>query len=67
MSATRGPIRHSNSLNVGSAVALKLNVAAPLTGWFGPVSEAIAGSVSSTNRARVCRSAVVENWHAELL
>ena len=58
------PIRHSNLRNVGSLAALKVNVAAPLTGWFGPFSEDIAGGVSSTKRARVCRSALVANWHA---
>jgi hypothetical protein len=55
------PIRHSNRLNVGSATALKANVAGPLTGWFGPFSVAIAGAVSSTKRARSWRSALVAN------
>ena len=56
--------RHSKRRNVESDAALKVNVAAPLTTWFGPVSEAMAGFVSSTNRARSCRSACVANWHA---
>ncbi len=49
--------RHSKSLRVVSASALKVNVAAPLTTWLGPVSEAISGAVSSTKRARTWRFA----------
>jgi hypothetical protein len=53
--------RHSKRLNVGSAAIEKLNVVAPFTGPLGPESEGIAGAVTSSKTARVCRSDGVRN------